>query len=105
MASIGRSLVFSWDRIDPGTELLMRHFCSASGRGADFGWVVLAFWLAPSCLAPIGIGKGRADHAGIDIDRRADHGTGSGISTIHACDFIGPTCKSGDMTGRSLILW
>jgi 16S rRNA (guanine1207-N2)-methyltransferase len=29
--------VFSWDRIDPGSALLMRHFPEFSGRGADFG--------------------------------------------------------------------
>src|SRR5664279_2675988 len=29
--------VFSWDRIDPGTELLMLHLPPLSGRGADFG--------------------------------------------------------------------
>jgi 16S rRNA (guanine1207-N2)-methyltransferase len=29
--------VFSWDRIDPGSALLMRHTPDFSGRGADFG--------------------------------------------------------------------
>jgi 16S rRNA (guanine1207-N2)-methyltransferase len=29
--------VFSWDRIDPGTTLLMHHLPALSGRGADFG--------------------------------------------------------------------
>jgi 16S rRNA (guanine1207-N2)-methyltransferase len=29
--------VFSWDRIDPGTALLLQHLPSFSGRGADFG--------------------------------------------------------------------
>ncbi|HUO53471.1 MAG TPA: methyltransferase [Rhodoblastus sp.] len=29
--------VFSWDRIDPGSALLMRHLPEFSGRGADFG--------------------------------------------------------------------
>jgi 16S rRNA (guanine1207-N2)-methyltransferase len=29
--------VFSWDRIDPGSALLMRHLPDFSGRGADFG--------------------------------------------------------------------
>jgi len=29
--------VFSWDRIDPGSALLIRHLPEFSGRGADFG--------------------------------------------------------------------
>jgi 16S rRNA (guanine1207-N2)-methyltransferase len=29
--------VFSWDRIDPGTALLMQHLPPLGGRGADFG--------------------------------------------------------------------
>jgi len=29
--------VFAWDRIDPGTALLMRHLPEFSGDGADFG--------------------------------------------------------------------
>jgi 16S rRNA (guanine1207-N2)-methyltransferase len=29
--------VFSWDRLDPGSALLMRHLPEFSGRGADFG--------------------------------------------------------------------
>jgi 16S rRNA (guanine1207-N2)-methyltransferase len=29
--------VFSWDRIDPGTALLIEHLPALSGRGADFG--------------------------------------------------------------------
>lgn len=29
--------VFSWDRVDPGTALLLRHLPAFSGRGADLG--------------------------------------------------------------------
>lgn len=29
--------VFSWDRIDPGTTMLLQHLPPLSGRGADFG--------------------------------------------------------------------
>jgi 16S rRNA (guanine1207-N2)-methyltransferase len=29
--------VFSWDRIDPGSALLIQHLPALSGRGADFG--------------------------------------------------------------------
>jgi 16S rRNA (guanine1207-N2)-methyltransferase len=29
--------IFSWDRIDPGSALLLQHLPALSGRGADFG--------------------------------------------------------------------
>ncbi|MCE4225578.1 class I SAM-dependent methyltransferase [Methylobacterium sp. C25] len=29
--------IFSWNRIDPGSDLLLRHLPKLSGRGADFG--------------------------------------------------------------------
>ncbi len=29
--------IFSWDRLDPGTALLLRHLPSLSGKGADLG--------------------------------------------------------------------
>jgi 16S rRNA (guanine1207-N2)-methyltransferase len=39
IAHIDESLagVFSWDRIDPGTALLLQHLPPFTGRGADFG--------------------------------------------------------------------
>ena len=29
--------IFAWDRVDPGSELLLRHLPKLAGRGADFG--------------------------------------------------------------------
>jgi 16S rRNA (guanine1207-N2)-methyltransferase len=57
--------VFSWDRIDPGTELLMLHLPALSGRGADFGCgigVLPRAVLASAKVEQITL---------IDIDRRA----------------------------------
>ncbi|WP_232629737.1 class I SAM-dependent methyltransferase, partial [Methylobacterium sp. Leaf118] len=57
--------IFSWDRLDPGTALLLRHLPALSGRGADFGCGIgvlsLAVLRAPKVAAL----------ALIDIDRRA----------------------------------
>ena len=43
--------VFSWDRIDPGSALLMKHLPALAGEGADLGsglgWLALAALKAP----------------------------------------------------------
>jgi 16S rRNA (guanine1207-N2)-methyltransferase len=57
--------VFSWDRIDPGTALLLDHLPGLSGRGADFGCGVGI--LARAVLASAKV----AQMTLIDIDRRA----------------------------------
>jgi 16S rRNA (guanine1207-N2)-methyltransferase len=57
--------VFSWDRIDPGTALLMHHLPALSGRGADFGCglgVLARAVLASAKVEQITV---------IDIDQRA----------------------------------
>jgi 16S rRNA (guanine1207-N2)-methyltransferase len=62
--------VFSWNRLDPGTALLMHHLPALGGRGADFGCGIGV--LARAVLS-------RADSASmkleqitlIDIDQRA----------------------------------
>jgi 16S rRNA (guanine1207-N2)-methyltransferase len=57
--------VFSWDRIDPGTALLLHHLPALSGRGADFGCgigILARAVLASAKVAQITL---------IDIDRRA----------------------------------
>lgn len=57
--------VFSWDRIDPGTELLLQHLPALSGRGADFGCgigVLARAVLSSATVKQITL---------IDIDRRA----------------------------------
>lgn len=57
--------VFSWDRIDPGTALLMHHLPALGGRGADFGCGIGI--LARAVLASARVERMML----IDIDRRA----------------------------------
>lgn len=57
--------VFSWDRVDPGTALLMQHLPKLSGAGADLGCGVGV--LARAVLRSPGVTALTL----IDIDRRA----------------------------------
>lgn len=57
--------IFSWDRLDPGTALLLRHLPALSGRGADFGCGLGILSLAVLRSDKV------ASLAMIDIDRRA----------------------------------
>jgi 16S rRNA (guanine1207-N2)-methyltransferase len=57
--------VFSWDRIDPGTALLLEHAAGLSGRGADLGCGVGV--LAPRVLESPAV----TELVCVDIDRRA----------------------------------
>jgi 16S rRNA (guanine1207-N2)-methyltransferase len=79
--------IFSWDRLDPGTALLLRHLPSLSGKGADFG-------------CGLGILSRAVLHsekvkslAMIDIDRRAiemaRRNVGEARATAHWADLRG----------------
>ncbi|WP_292506773.1 class I SAM-dependent methyltransferase [Methylobacterium sp.] len=57
--------VFSWDRLDPGTALLLAHLPALSGRGADFGCGIGV--LARAVLASPAVTAMTL----VDIDRRA----------------------------------
>jgi len=57
--------VFSWDRLDPGSELLLRNLPPLSGSGADFGCGI--GWLSRQVLASPGV----TSLTLIDLDRRA----------------------------------
>ncbi|HWK94743.1 MAG TPA: class I SAM-dependent methyltransferase [Pseudolabrys sp.] len=57
--------VFSWDRLDPGTHMLIEHLPALSGRGADFGCGIGI--LARAVLASDAV----TELALVDIDRRA----------------------------------
>ncbi|WP_332771612.1 class I SAM-dependent methyltransferase [Phenylobacterium sp.] len=57
--------VFSWDRLDPGSALLLRHLPALSGRGADFGCGI--GWLAQAVLTSPKV----TELVMIDLDRRA----------------------------------
>ncbi|MDF2901179.1 MAG: methyltransferase small [Phenylobacterium sp.] len=57
--------VFSWDRLDPGSDLLLKHLPKLKGRGADFGcgigWLSRAVLTSPDVTSLLLI----------DLDRRA----------------------------------
>lgn len=57
--------IFSWDRLDPGSALLLTHLPALSGSGADFGCGV--GWLARAVLTSPKV----TDLVLIDLDRRA----------------------------------
>lgn len=57
--------VFSWDRLDPGTALLLKTLPTLAGVGADFGCGI--GWLSRAALASPKITKLTL----IDLDRRA----------------------------------
>lgn len=57
--------VFSWDRLDPGTHMLIEHLPALAGRGADFGCGIGI--LARAVLAADKV----TQLALVDIDRRA----------------------------------
>ena len=57
--------IFSWNRLDPGSALLLRHLPALAGRGADLGCGL-------GVLGRAVLGSGRVSGlALIDIDRRA----------------------------------
>ena len=57
--------VFSWDRLDPGSELLLDHLPAFEGRGADFGCGI--GWLSQAIVASPAV----RELTLIDLDRRA----------------------------------
>jgi 16S rRNA (guanine1207-N2)-methyltransferase len=70
--------VFSWDRVDPGTALLVKHLPALAGRGADFG---SGFgYLSRAVLASPKV----TSLTSIDIDRRAVEATKRNIDDPRA---------------------
>ncbi|MEH3117852.1 MAG: methyltransferase [Methylorubrum populi] len=80
--------LFSWDRLDPGTALLLRHLPTLSGRGADFGCGLGI--LARAVLKSEKV----ASLALVDIDRRAvemaRRNVGEARASVHWADLRGP---------------
>lgn len=76
--------VFSWNRVDPGSALLLKHLPQLSGRGADLGCGV--GYLARTVLAMPGVEALTM----VDIDRRAVEAAAKNITdpraTIHWAD-------------------
>lgn len=57
--------VFSWDRLDPGTALLLAHLPPLAGRGADLGAGI--GWIARAVLEQPGV----TELTLVELDRRA----------------------------------
>ncbi len=80
--------IFSWDRLDPGTGLMLRHLPALSGRGADFGCGLGI--LARAALKSEKV----ASLALVDIDRRAVEMARRNVddarATVHWADLRGP---------------
>jgi 16S rRNA (guanine1207-N2)-methyltransferase len=57
--------VFSWDRLDPGTDLLLKNLVPLAGRGADFGAGI--GWISKAVLASPQV----TELALLELDRRA----------------------------------
>ncbi len=70
--------IFSWDRIDPGSALLIEHLPALAGNGADFGCGIGI--LARAALASPAVQR----LALIDIDRRAIEATRRNIDDRRA---------------------
>lgn len=70
--------VFSWNRVDPGSALLLKHLPQLSGRGADLGCGV--GYLARAVLAMPGV----ESLAMVDIDRRAVEAAAKNITDPRA---------------------
>jgi 16S rRNA (guanine1207-N2)-methyltransferase len=70
--------VFSWDRLDPGTALLLRHLPPFQGAGADFGCGVGALALA------VLKGPGVRSLALVDSDGRAVAATRRNVEDARA---------------------
>ncbi len=87
--------VFSWDRIDPGTGLLLKHLPALSGKGADLGCGVGL--LARAVLASPGL----ESLAMIDNDRRAVEAARRNIedarATISWADATGDAVELADL--------
>jgi 16S rRNA (guanine1207-N2)-methyltransferase len=70
--------VFSWDRVDPGTGLLLAHLGGLAGRGADLGCGIGI--LALRALESPAV----SDLACVDIDRRAVDAAGRNLADPRA---------------------
>lgn len=87
--------IFSWDRPDPGSALLLRHLPTLSGAGADFGCG--AGLLARAVLRNPGVARLSL----IDIDRRAVAAARRNIDDPRA-DFFWADLRGGEPDLRDL---
>jgi 16S rRNA (guanine1207-N2)-methyltransferase len=89
--------VFSWDRIDPGSALLLTHLPALSGRGADFGCGIGV--LARAVLAS----KKVSELTLIDNDSRAIEMARRNIEDSRA-KFLWGDARTSDLTGLDFIV-
>ena len=89
--------VFSWNRIDPGSALLLEHLPALSGKGADLGCGIGL--LARQVLASPKV----AALTLIDIDRRAVEMAKRNIEDPRAA-FVWADARRHDMTGLDFIV-
>jgi 16S rRNA (guanine1207-N2)-methyltransferase len=87
--------VFSWDRVDPGTALLLDHLPALRGRGADFGCGVGILSRAVLASAKV------EQMILIDIDRRAiecaRRNIGDARAAFHWADVRGGVLKLSEL--------
>lgn len=89
--------VFSWDRLDPGSALLLKHLAPVSGRGADFGAGI--GWLARALLA-----APTFEHLTlVELDRRAVAAARRNIDSPRATIVWGDV-RQTDLTGLDFVV-
>ncbi len=92
-----QSGVFSWDRLDPGTALLIEHLPTLHGRGADFGCGVGI--LSRAVLASPDVEAMTL----IDIDRRAVACAQHNVVDDRA-RFVWDDVRSADVSGLDFVV-
>ena len=81
--------IFSWDRFDPGSALLLQHLPPLAGRGADLGCGI-------GILALNALASPKVEHVTlIDIDRRAIEAARRNVTDTRAQFLWADVCASG----------
>ncbi len=89
--------VFSWDRLDPGTAMLIEHLPPLKGRGADFGCGIGL--LAHAALASPEV----TEITLVDIDRRAIECAQHNVGDPRA-RFLWADLRSADLSGLDFVV-
>jgi 16S rRNA (guanine1207-N2)-methyltransferase len=91
--------VFSWNRVDPGTAMLLQHVPVLSGRGADFGCGL-------GILSRAVLSSTKVTHVTlIDIDRRAIEAAQRNVEDVRA-HFVWADARDPipDLTGLDFVV-
>lgn len=89
--------VFSWDRLDPGTAMLIEHLPPLKGRGADFGCGIGL--LAHAALASPDV----TEITLVDIDRRAIECAQHNVGDPRA-RFLWTDLRSAELNGLDFVV-